>query len=77
MFRNLTDIVFDTRFKITVMEDIIDINNYEDILVFDDDKVLIKAKDKTIKVIGSSLIITRLLNKEVLIEGKIKSIELE
>ena len=77
MFRNLTDIVFDTRFKITVMEDIIDINNYEDILIFDDDKVLIKAKDKTIKVIGSSLIITRLLNKEVLIEGKIKSIELE
>lgn len=77
MFRNLTDLVFDKRFKITIMDGIIDINNYEDILIFDDDKVLIKTKDKTIKVIGSSLIITRLLNKEVLIEGKIKSIELE
>ena len=77
MFKNLTEIVFDREFKMTIMDDLLNINNYEDILVFDDDKVLIKTKDKSIKIRGKSLVITKLLNNETLIEGKIKSIELE
>ena len=52
------------------------INNYEDILIFEDNQILIKSNNKLIKIKGNNLSITRLENKEVQIEGQIINIEL-
>lgn len=76
MFRDLTDIIRDNELKITVYENKVDINNYEDILVFEDNQILIKVKNKIVKIKGENLFITKLENKEVLIKGIIKSIDL-
>lgn len=76
MFRELIDIIHDKRLKIMIYEDKINITNYEDILVFEDNQVLIKTNSKTIKIRGENLIITKLENNETLIKGKIKSIDM-
>lgn len=76
MFRDLTNIIYDKKLRITLIDNCMSINNYEEILIFEDNQVLIKAKNKTIKVKGESLSITRLENNEVRIEGKIKTIDL-
>ena len=75
MFKQLTDIIYDKKLKLIVFENKVNINNYEDVLIFDDTKVLIKTKTKNVKITGSDLVISRLENKEVLIEGEIISIE--
>lgn len=76
MFREIIDMIHDKKLKIIIYEDQIDIVNYDDILVLEDNQVLIKTKTKTIKIKGESLIITRLENNEILIKGKIKSIDM-
>ena len=76
MFRELINNIYDKQEKITIIESKININNYEDILLIDPDKVIIKTKNKTIKISGSNLAITKLLNKEVLIEGVIEILEM-
>ena len=63
-------------FKITVLDNSVDINNYTDVLVFDEDKIIIKANNKTLKIKGTNLLITRLENSELQIKGNIKTIDL-
>lgn len=75
MFKNLTNVIYDKTFKITVLKDKINITNYQEILVFEDETILVKTTEKLIKIKGENLIINRLYNKELLIEGKIKNIE--
>lgn len=76
MFRDLTDIIHDKRLSITLIDNFININNYDEILIFEDNQVLVKAKNKFVRIKGECLSITRLENNEVRIEGKIKSIDL-
>ena len=76
MFKDLTNIIRDKRLRITLLDNCINISNYDDILIFEDNQVLVKVKNKTIKVKGESLSITRLENNEVQIEGKIKIIDM-
>ena len=76
MFRDLTNIIHDKTFRILILNNTMNINNYEDILIFEDNQILIKSNNKLIKIKGNNLSITRLENKEVQIEGKIINIEL-
>lgn len=76
MFSSLTDIVRDSKIKIIICENKVNIINYEDILIFEDNQILIKTKYKTIKIKGENLVITKLELSEALIEGKIKSIDM-
>lgn len=76
MFKDLTNIIHNKIFKIIILNNTIDIYNYEDILVFEDNQILIKLDNKLIKIKGNNLSITRLENKEVQIEGEIINIEL-
>ncbi len=76
MLKEFRSMVFDKLFKIVIYENKVDINNYDDILLFDCDEVLIRIKNKLLKIKGSDLIITRLENNEVLVEGQINLIDL-
>lgn len=75
MFRELTKIVYDNTFKVTVLKEKINVLNYEEILIFESNLILVKTKEYLVKVKGSNLTINKLYNKELLIEGKIKMIE--
>lgn len=76
MFRELKDIVKNDIFKITIYDNKIHINNYEDILIFEEELILLKIKNKILKITGTNLTITRLELNEMLVEGQIKSIDL-
>lgn len=76
MFRELKDIVKNDIFKITIYDNKIYINNYEDILIFEEELILLKIKNKILKITGTNLTITRLELNEMLVEGQIKSIDL-
>lgn len=75
MFRELIKIVYDNTFKVTVLKEKINVLNYEEILIFESNLILVKTKEYLVKVKGSNLTINKLYNKELLIEGKIKTIE--
>ena len=76
MFRDLTNIIHDNTFRITLLDNLMNINSYEDILIFEDNQILIRTTNKMIKVKGQNLTITRLENNEVQIEGKTITIDM-
>ena len=76
MFKDLTKLVYDKTFKLTLFFNKININNYEEILIFEDNLVLIKSFDRIIKIKGSGLSMKKLENNELLIEGAIRTIDL-
>ena len=76
MFRDLTSVIHDNTFRITLLNNLMNINNYEDILIFEDDQILIRTTNKMIKIKGKNLSITRLENNEVQIEGTIITIDM-
>ncbi len=71
----LQQYVLENQFKITFLNNKLDILNYDTILHFDDNKIIIGYELGTIDVYGDGLYISRLLKDEVLIEGIIKRIE--
>lgn len=76
MFRELKNIIYDTNFKITILENQINIKPFKEILIFEETEILIKTDQKIIKIKGENLTINKLENYELLILGKIISIEL-
>lgn len=75
MFRNLTNVMYDKAFKVTILKDKIDIINYQEVLIFEEETILIKTEERLVKIKGENLTINRLYNKELLIEGQIKTVE--
>lgn len=76
MFNELRNVFGEQSLKIVITESCISINNYVDILLFDEDKIIIKTKDKLLKIKGYNLLITRLENNEIEVKGNIKVIDL-
>lgn len=75
MFKDLRNVIYDKNFKVTILENKIDINNYKEILVFEESQILVSTKKYLVKVKGEGLTINRLEEEELLIEGKIKTVE--
>lgn len=60
--------------KVIYINNKVNIINYKSIEHFDNNKVMIKT-DKLVTIKGENLVVKRLLNDEVLVEGKINNIE--
>lgn len=75
MLKNLRSIVYDDVFKIIILKNKVNIINYIDVLIFEDEKILVKTKEGLVKITGNNLTINKLYNNELLIEGKIETIE--
>ena len=59
MFRELTKIVYDNTFKVTVLKEKINVLNYEEILIFESNLILVKTKEYLIfKILMLFLIIS-------------------
>ena len=63
-------------FKMTLTDGNVDILNYQEISVFDDNHIIIKSNSKFITILGNNLIITKWLDDEILVNGEITKIEL-
>lgn len=77
MLTHLRTYILENEFRINILYNKINIVNYQEIDHFDDEKIIIRY-DRGIAIIkGKNLIITKLLNDELLIEGKIRNLELQ
>lgn len=61
--------------KITIINNKINITNYLDIGHFDSNKVIVKLENKNIIIKGINLVVSKLVNDEILISGEFNNIE--
>ena len=73
-FNKIRTYILESEFKLILLNNKINIVNYIDIDNFNENKIIVKYDNGFITINGNNLIITKLLNNELLIEGKIKSI---
>ena len=77
MLNHLRSYILETDFKITILKNKIDIVNYTEIDHFDDTKIIIRFKEGHLIIKGENLTISKLLNDELLIIGKAKTIDFQ
>ncbi len=77
MLKDLRTYILENEFKINILIGKIDIVNYIEIDHFDDTKVMVRYEKGLVVIKGENLTISKLLNDELLILGKIKSLEFE
>ena len=77
MLNQLRSYILENEFKITILTKKVEIENYLEIDHFDDTKVIIRYEKGIVKIKGENLTISKLLNDELLILGKIKVVEFE
>ena len=68
--------ILEKNFEIHLTSKYVDIVNYTDIGHFDTNSITIYYEDGSVLIKGSNMTINKLLNDEVLVVGKINSIEL-
>lgn len=77
MLKDLHTYILENEFKINILTGKVDIVNYIEIDHFDDTKVIIRYEKGIVKIKGENLTISKLLNDELLILGKVKVVEFE
>ncbi len=73
--QKLTDYIYDKELTINIYQNKINIINYIDIPHFDTNKVIIKHEQGNIIITGYNIVVTKLLDNELLIHGELKNIE--
>jgi len=77
MFNNIRNYLNDNMFRINIYENKINIVNYIDIITLEDNRISIKYESGLFIIKGKNLTLNKLLDKEILITGKISSLEFE
>ena len=75
MFKYISNYINDKEFRFTVYEDKIHIINFNKIITLEDNYISLLSNNKRISIKGSNLVLVKLLDNELLIKGKITSIE--
>ncbi len=75
LFNGIRSYIQESDTKITIINNKINIINYKDIISFDSNIVIIKLDKKNIIIKGEDLVVSKLMNDEVLITGVFKNIE--
>lgn len=68
--------VIEQEFEIRIINNKVDVINYKDIGHFDSNKVIINYSDGRVVIKGNNLVVSKLMNDEILIGGEIKGLEL-
>ena len=76
LVRRARNYLLDEMFNMRVLKNKVDICNYESIGYLDDNLIIINYDDGEIKIKGENLVVSKLLNDEILISGKINNIEM-
>lgn len=75
-FNKLRSYLLEDDLEIRVYKHKVNIINYETIGHFDSSKVMIYHQEGAIVIKGDNLVVSRLMNNEILITGDVKNIEL-
>ena len=75
MLNRLRTYISESEFKINILIGRVDIVNYIEIDHFDDTKIMVRYEKGLVTIKGENLTISKLLNDELLILGKIKTVE--
>lgn len=75
MLKNLRSYILENKFRVYIYENNIDIINYKEIEHFDDKIIIVRYEKGIMTVKGENIIITKLLDDEILINGIIRNIE--
>ena len=67
--------LIDKTYSITIKDNSVHIINYIEITDFTNEKVVIKHNKGNTIITGGNLVVSKMINDEVLIEGKIKNVE--
>lgn len=65
----------DNETKITILNNKINIVNYNDIGHFDSNKIIIKLNKKKVIINGKDLVVSKLMSDEILVTGNFNNIE--
>lgn len=76
MLKNIVSYVRNNEFYINIWKNKINIVNFKEIVIMEEEKVVIMSDDGKIVIRGKDLSINKLLDNELLITGKFNSIEL-
>lgn len=76
LVRRARNYLLDEVFNMRILRNKINISNYDSIDYFDTDQIIINYIDGKIKIKGENLVVSKLLNDEILISGNIKNIEM-
>ena len=74
--RKVINYIKDVDFKITYINNSVNIVNYDNVIEVRDDIISLKKEDKIINIKGEDLRLNKLLEQEILITGLVKIIEL-
>lgn len=72
---NIKEYVLEEKFKVIYYDKKLDIINYIKVEHFDSNKISISYKEGIINILGTKLVITRLLKDELVISGYINKME--
>lgn len=76
LIKNIRSYILEDELQINVFKDKVNIVNYTKIGHFDNSKVMVYYTEGLIEIKGEKLVVSKLLNNEILITGVIKNIEL-
>ena len=77
MLEKINQYINDKEFRFTVFENRIHITNFKRIVILEEDLVLLQGNQKKIRIVGTNLVLSRLLDHEMLLIGNIQKIEVE
>ena len=72
----LEDYLYDNEYKIIVKKNQVDIVNYDEIIDFSLNKISIKYRNKIFVIEGTNMVISKMLDNEILITGNISSLRI-
>ncbi len=75
MIDKIRDYIRDDEFRLTIFKDRLHIINYLEILTFSNKHISVDTGDNLIVIKGENLILNKLLDNEILITGKIYTVE--
>ena len=77
MLKNIKNYLIDNKFKITILDNNVNLLNYNKIINIQNNIITIESNGKNVYIKGDNLYVKKLLDNELLIVGDIKKIELE
>lgn len=77
LMNRLNNYLYDREYKIIIKENSVDIINYDEIIDFTLNKISLKYKTKIISIEGTNLVITKMMDNEVLITGFINIVSIK
>lgn len=72
----LEDYLYDNEYKIIVKKNQVDIVNYDEIIAFSLNKISVKYRNKIFVIEGTNMVISKMLDNEILITGNISNLRI-